>query len=48
MTLKIGQEDSSIVKNNIVHDIAVLENTHDWVLFALLTSKQRRIQIEII
>jgi hypothetical protein len=48
MTVKIRQEGSSIV-NNIVHDIAVVEDIYDKfkVHFTLLKSEQRRSQIEI-
>ncbi len=48
MTAKIRQEGSSIV-NNIVHDIAVVEDIYDKfkVHFTLLKSEQRRSQIEI-
>jgi hypothetical protein len=49
MTVKIRQEGSSIVNNNIVHDIAVVEDIYDKfkVHFTLLKSEQRRSQIEI-
>ena len=48
ITVKIRQEGSSIV-NNIVHDIAVVEDNYEKfkVHFTLLKSKQRRSQIEI-